>query len=257
MNLKKYLVICICLLFIAFSFNILSKYSTVSGENLSLNNIDNEIANNEAILSRAYGVTKYYDDMINNLGDSVYDKKKALYLTLLSIQILEAVRFYVSFACSYYFAEQGVMQGNAQIIKLINRDEQLHLGFTKTLINILQRNEDEGFKEVVEDCKPLVIEMWRDAALEEIEWAKYLFNDGDLIGLNAEILEQYMKYLINQRMKLCGFEPIFEKIKNPITWIDKYTNSSSVQNAPQEQENTSYLTNSMNSNDLDGLGDLL
>ena len=217
----------------------------------------NEIASNEAILNRAYGVTKYYDEMINGLGDSKYEQKKALYLTLVSIQILEAVRFYVSFACSYYFAEQGVMQGNSQIIKLINRDEQLHLGFTKTLINILHKNEDEGFKQVVEDCKDIVENMWRDAATEEIEWAKYLFKDGDLIGLNAEILEQYMKYLLNQRMKLCGFEPVFEKTKNPITWIDKYTNSGSVQNAPQEQENTSYLTNSMNSNDLDGLSDLL
>ena len=215
-----------------------------------------KISKDDAILSRAYGVTKYYDDMINGLGESIHDKKKALYLTIVSIQILEAVRFYVSFACSYYFAEQGKMLGTAQIIKLINRDENLHLGFTKTLLNIL-KNENEGFSEVIAECKPIVQQMWIDAAQEEIAWAHYLFADGELIGLNAQILEQYMKYLVNLRMKVCGFDPIFEKTASPITWIDKYIDSSNVQNAPQEQENTSYLSNSVNANDMDGLGDLL
>jgi ribonucleoside-diphosphate reductase beta chain len=215
-----------------------------------------EIAKDEAILNRATGVTKYYDDMINNLSDSVDDQKKALYLTLVSIQILEAVRFYISFACSYYFAEQGKMSGNALIIKLINRDENLHLGFTKTLLNILHKNEDEGFIHIVKECEPIVQQMWKDAAEEESAWAEYLFEQGDLLGLNAEILKQYMKFLVNQRMKLCGFKPIFEKTSNPITWIDKWIDSKEVQNAPQEQENTSYLTNAIDANSFEGLGDM-
>lgn len=213
------------------------------------------LAQDEAILNRALGVTKYYDDMINAIDtESEYNKKKQLYLTLMSIQILEAVRFYVSFACSYYFSEQGKMTGNAAIIELINRDENLHLGFTNFMLKVL-KNEDEGFADVIKDCEPLVIQMWKDAAEEEIAWAEYLFKDGDLIGLNAEILTMYMKYLVNLRMKTCGLPKIFENTKNPIMWIQKYTNSSAVQTAPQEKESTSYLSNSVASDKMDFSGD--
>jgi hypothetical protein len=112
---------------------------------------------------------KYYDEMINQFdsSDSIHDKKKALYLTIVSIQILEAVRFYVSFACSYYFATKQKMIGNSKIIQLINRDENLYLGFTKELINILRTREDEGGVEVVKECEHLVQQMWKDAAEEE------------------------------------------------------------------------------------------
>lgn len=211
--------------------------------------IFNEISTDEEIIKRASSVTKYYDDLINNIGgESLYDKKKKLYLTLVSIQILEFVRFYVSFACSYYFAEQGKMIGNSSIIKLINRDENLHGAFTRFVIKALMENDDEGFKEVAADCEQIVYKMWEDAALEEIQWAEYLFKDGDLIGLNADILSNYMKYLVNLRMKNLGMKPIFEKTKNPITWINKYVDSASVQVAPQETEITSYLTSSLDSN---------
>lgn len=206
-----------------------------------------DLAQDKNILGRTIGVTRYYDDLINKLDDStsVYDKKKALYLTLVSIQILEAVRFYVSFACSYYFATKGKMIGNSKIIQLINRDENLHLGFTKELINILQTNPDEGFMEVVKDCEPLVKQMWIDAANEEIEWAEFLFKDGDIIGLNADILSTYMKHLVNERMTLLGYEKLFPDTSNPIRWIDAFIDSSEVQNAPQEAENTSYLSNAV------------
>jgi ribonucleoside-diphosphate reductase beta chain len=211
------------------------------------NKILDELAQNEEILGRAYGVTKYYDEMINQFdsSDSIHDKKKALYLTIVSIQILEAVRFYVSFACSYYFATKQKMIGNSKIIQLINRDENLHLGFTKELINILRTREDEGFVEVVKECEPLVQQMWKDAAEEEMKWADYLFSDGEIIGLNATILSTYMKYLVNDRMTLCGYQPIFEPTANPIQWIDAFIDSTEVQNAPQEAENTSYLANAV------------
>jgi ribonucleoside-diphosphate reductase beta chain len=215
--------------------------------------IFDEIANDEEIIKRASSVTKYYDDLINEIGDeTLHDKKKKLYLTLVSIQILEFVRFYVSFACSYYFAEQGKMIGNASIIKLINRDENLHGGFTRLLIKTLSEREDEGFQDVIKECEPLVMKMWEDAANEEIEWAKYLFKDGDIFGLNADILSEYMKYLTNLRMKNLGLKKIFPNTKNPITWINKYVDSSSIQVAPQETEITSYLTSSLDAN----VGDL-
>jgi ribonucleoside-diphosphate reductase beta chain len=218
--------------------------------------IFDEISRDEEIIKRASSVTHYYDELINNIpDDSLYNKKKKLYLTLVSIQILEFVRFYVSFACSYYFAEQNKMIGNASIIKLINRDENLHGGFTRFLLKTLDDNPDEGFVEVAKDCEEIVYKMWEDAALEEIEWAKYLFKDGELIGLNAEILTNYMKYLVNLRMKNMGMRQIFEKTKNPITWINKYVDSAQTQTAAQETEITSYLTNSLDSNvgDLDDL----
>lgn len=222
--------------------------------------IFDEISTDEEIIKRASSVTQYYDEMINSIpGETDYEKKKKLYLTLVSIQILEFVRFYVSFACSYYFAERGKMTGNAKIISLINRDENLHGGFTVFLLNTLKRNEKEGFQEVIRDCEDIVKQMWIDAAEEEMAWVDYLFQDGDLIGLTANELKDYMKYLVNLRMKILGMDQIFDRTKNPLPWINKYVDTKSIQTAPQETEITSYLTSSLDSNvgDLSHLNKLL
>lgn len=198
------------------------------------------ILNDDEILKRTASVTKYYDDLINSFGESEYDMKKKLYLTLMSINILEGIRFYVSFACSYAFAQNGKMEGNAKIISLINKDENLHLGFTQKMLRDLANRKDEGFQEIVAELEPIVIQMFKDAAQEEMEWADYLFKDGSMLGLNAEILKQYMMFLTNSRMKAIDLEPIFEKTNNPINWINAWTNSGSVQVAPQESEIESY-----------------
>lgn len=231
------------------------------------------------VIKRASSVTKYYDDMINNIEKDAQDavfaerigdyavehpilkemftwcfgkkyeeikrkkklaKKKALYLTMVSINILEGIRFYVSFACSYCFAQNKKMEGNAKIISLINRDENLHMGFTSLILKYLAEDDAEGFQNIVKECEPLVIKMYKDAAEEEIEWAKYLFRDGAMIGLNADILIQYMKWLTNSRMKMIKLEPAFDKIQNPISWITNWTESKSIQEAPQETEIVSY-----------------
>jgi ribonucleoside-diphosphate reductase beta chain len=198
------------------------------------------ILNDEEIIKRTSSVTKYYDDLINSHGDNLHDKKKKLYLTLMSINILEGIRFYVSFACSYAFAQNGKMEGNAKIISLINKDENLHLGFTQKLLKDLGKEKGEGFVEIAEELRPTVIKMFEDAAKEEMEWADYLFKNGSMLGLNATILKQYMMFLTNMRMKAIGLEPIFEKTTNPINWINAWTNSSAVQVAPQESEIESY-----------------
>jgi len=182
--------------------------------------------------------------------ERLHNNKKALYLTLVSINILEGIRFYVSFACSYCFAENKRMHGNAKIIEAINRDESLHMGFTSYIIKCLMDNPDEGFQEVVKECQPIVVQMFKDAADEEIAWAQYIFKDGQMLGLNAEILTQYMKWLTNNRMKIIKLEPIFDKVQNPINWINKWTESKSVQTAPQEAEITTYVVGSLNQ-DLD------
>ena len=205
------------------------------------------ILNDEQIIKRTVSVTKYYDDMINSLGDSIEERKKKLYLTLMSINILEGIRFYVSFACSYAFAQNGKMEGNSKIISLINKDENLHLGFTQKLLVDLKTKEDEGFMEVAKECEPIVIEMFKNAAEEEMEWAEYLFKDGAMLGLNSEILKRYMMFLTNQRMKAIKLEPIFERVKNPINWINAWTTSEGTQSAPQETEIDSYNIGSVKS----------
>lgn len=213
--------------------------------------IFDEVLKDEEILKRASSVTKYYDALIEKIPDeTIDDKKKKLYLTLMSINILEGIRFYVSFACSFSFAENKKMEGNAKIISMICRDENLHLGFTQFLLKLLRTNKSEGFVEVAKDCEDIVYSMFEDAAKEEIEWANYLFKDGSLLGLNAEILTQYMKWLTNQRMKAIGLKPMFDQTTNPINWMKNWIDSKSIQVAPQESEIEQYVIGSLK-NDLD------
>lgn len=200
------------------------------------------ILKDEEIIKRTTSVTKYYDDLIECIpDDTLDDKKKKLYLTLVSINILEGIRFYVSFACSYCFAQNKKMEGNAKIISLINRDENLHMGFTTQILRYLAEDPSEGFQHIVKECEDIVYSMYRDAADEEMEWAKYLFKDGTMIGLNSEILTQYMKWLTNNRLKAIKMEPIFDKVTNPINWITNWTESKSIQEAPQETEKETYV----------------
>jgi len=205
---------------------------------------DNILSDPE-IIKRTTSVTKYYDDLINGMpDDSIKDKKKKLYLTLVSINILEGIRFYVSFACSYCFAQNKTMEGNAKIISLINRDENLHLAFTQNILKYLKNEDSEGFTKTVEECKDIVSKMFKDAAEEEMEWARYLFKDGSMLGLNDEILIQYMKHLCNKRSKAVGVGNIFEETPNPILWIKNWTESKHVQVAPQETQIETYKVGS-------------
>lgn len=204
------------------------------------------VLTDEKILKRASSVTKYYDEMINSISDdSEHNKKKKLYLTLVSINILEGIRFYVSFACSFAFAQNKKMTGNAKIISLIARDENLHMGFSSLILKYMKEDPDEGFQDVVNECEDIVYKMYKDAAEEEMEWAKYLFRNGSMIGLNAEILIDYMKYLTNNRLKMIKMDPIFDKVKNPITWIGNWIGGNTVQEAPQEEEIISYTVGAL------------
>jgi ribonucleoside-diphosphate reductase beta chain len=211
---------------------------------------DNILLDKE-VLKRTSSVTHYYDSLINSIPeDSIDEKKKKLYLTIMSINILEGIRFYVSFACSFAFAENKKMEGNAKIIALIARDENLHLGFTQTILNLFRNESSEGFQHIVKECEPIVKKMFEDAAKEEMAWADYLFENGSMLGLNSEILKKYMKWLTNRRMKDIGLEPIFEKTINPITWINNWISSKGVQNAPMETAIESYIIGSFKQ-DLD------
>ena len=174
----------------------------------------------------------------------------------MSVNILEAVRFYVSFACSFAFAERKVMEGNAKIIKMIARDEALHLTGTQYMLNLMRDGKDDpDMEKIAKECKLDVIEMFKEACEQEKEWAEYLFRDGSMIGLNAEILKQYLEYITNVRMAALGLEPIFDKRSNPLPWITNWLESDNVQVAPQETEITSYLVsaidNTMDADDSD------
>ena len=218
------------------------------------------IYEDEQIVKRAKGAIQDYNNLMGMASDKnkPSEIKKQIYMTIVSINILEAVRFYVSFICSFAFAENKKMIGNADIIKLIKRDEALHLYNTQEILKILNSNEDEGFVKLAKDCENKACEMFESAAKEEKEWESYLFKDGSIIGLNETVLHNYVDWLCHSRRKAIGL-PYGNGFKNPIAgWTDPWMNSESVQVAPQEHEITSYKIGA-SKNDLEDLdfGDLI
>ncbi|PWF24147.1 class Ia ribonucleoside-diphosphate reductase subunit beta [Corticimicrobacter populi] len=223
--------------------------------------IFDDIMRNEQIRLRASDISSYYDELIHDTmlysqlgaGEHVingetrhvseYELKKKMYLCLMNVNILEAIRFYVSFACSFAFAERKLMEGNAKIIRLIARDEALHLTGTQHLLNIMRSGQDDPeFAKVAQEVDQACFEMFKQAAIQEKQWAEYLFRDGSMIGLNKDILSQYVEYITNIRMTAVGLKPAFEQVKhNPIPWINTWLASDTVQVAPQEVELSSYL----------------
>ena len=234
-----------------------------------------DITRNDFITRRAVSVTKYYDELIEKnsyytqLGEGTHtingkivdinlrDLKRTLYLTMVSVNVLEAIRFYVSFACSFAFAERAKMEGNAKIIKLIARDEALHLTGTQHILQIMAAGKDDPeMGEIAASCKEEVREIFLDAAEQEKEWAGYLFKDGSMIGLNQTILAQYVEYITDQRIAAIGLPTIFETKNNPLPWINSWLNSDNVQVAPQEAEISSYLVGAIDSAvDTEDFGD--
>ncbi|CDG20518.1 Ribonucleoside-diphosphate reductase 1 subunit beta [Xenorhabdus poinarii G6] len=234
-----------------------------------------DIVENEQILKRAQDISAYYDDLIkmtnyyHMLGEGTYhvadetitislrELKKQLYLCLMSVNALEAIRFYVSFACSFAFAERELMEGNAKIIKLIARDEALHLTGTQHMLNLLRSGQDDPeMADIAKECEQECYELFVQAAEQEKEWADYLFKDGSMIGLNKDILCQYVEYITNIRMQAVGLKLPFEARSNPIPWINAWLVSDNVQVAPQEVEVSSYLVgqidSEVNTEDLSG-----
>ena len=220
-----------------------------------------DIVQNEYILARAEDIACYYDDLIeytqyfNLMGEGVHtvngktvkitlrELKKKLYLCLMCVNVLEAIRFYVSFACSFAFAERELMEGNAKIIKLIACDEALHLTSTQHMLNLMRSGaEGAEWTEISAELQDKCFDLFVKAAEQEKEWATYLFKDGSMIGLNKDILCQYVEYITNHRMIAVGLSPAFPNAtQNPIPWINAWLSSDNVQVAPQEVEISSYL----------------
>ncbi|EEZ41341.1 TPA: class Ia ribonucleoside-diphosphate reductase subunit beta [Photobacterium damselae] len=235
-----------------------------------------DIVSNEYIIKRAGDISRYYDELISatndyhRLGEGTHtvdgktitinlrDLKKKLYLCIMSVNALEAIRFYVSFACSFAFAERELMEGNAKIIKLIARDEALHLTGTQHILNLLRNGHDDPeMAEIAKESEAECFDIFKRAAEQEKEWAEYLFKDGSMIGLNKDILCQYVEYITNLRMNAVGLEHAYTgATQNPIPWINSWLSSDNVQVAPQEAEISSYLVGQIDNDvSVDDLGD--
>ncbi|MGX3020611.1 class Ia ribonucleoside-diphosphate reductase subunit beta [Ursidibacter sp. B-7004-1] len=237
--------------------------------------IFDDIVENEEIQKRARDISTYYDELVLDaqlyqiFGESefnidgqtrqvtLYELKRKLYLCMQSINALEAIRFYVSFACSFAFAERKLMEGNAKIIKFIARDEALHLTGTQHILNLMAYGkDDDDFMQIAQECREQSFQLFMDVVQQEKEWAKYLFKDGSMMGLNETILCQYVEYIANIRMNAIGLGTPFPTKSNPIPWINAWLVSDNVQVAPQEVEVSSYLVGQIDANinaeDFDG-----
>jgi len=225
-----------------------------------------DIVVNDEIKRRASSISMYYDDLIfytqlyQTRGEGVftidgqsYDVnlralKKKLFLCMNSVNALEAIRFYVSFACTFAFAERELMEGNSKIIRLIARDENIHLTSTQHILNLWMKGKDDPeMAEIAKECEEEAKSIFLLAVEQEKEWAKYLFKDGSMLGLNEEILSQYIEYIANQRMSAIGMGQPFNVKSNPLPWMNNYLTSDNVQVAPQETEISSYLVGQIDS----------
>jgi ribonucleoside-diphosphate reductase beta chain len=209
-----------------------------------------EMMDIQEIVDCASDITKNYDELIelNNLlaadpnayKGNEYDHKKKLWLAIMSVNILEGVRFYVSFACSWAFAEVKKMEGNAKIIKFIARDENLHLASTQTLLKLLPK-DDPDYAKIEVELQSEAIRLFDEAVEQEKKWAEYLFKDGSMIGLNYQLLCDYVEWIANKRMSAVGLPNKYKGGTNPLPWTQKWIAGAEVQVAPQETEISSYI----------------
>ena len=203
------------------------------------------------IMKRAETVTEAYDKFIEYshkyhlMGEGERKElKRLLYLTLINVNILEGIRFYVSFACSFAFGELKLMEGSAKIISIIARDENLHLAVSQNIINNYRKHEnDKEMLQIIKETEQEVYDMYDTAVQQEKEWAQFLFKDGSMIGLNDKLLNQYVEYMANKRMVAIGLKPKYDqpRTNNPLPWTTHWLNSRGLQNAPQETEIESYV----------------
>ena len=199
---------------------------------------------NEEINKRSSEVTKGFDDL---LGVSDTNLSEQIFKTVLSTQIAEGLNFHVSFLFSFWFGKQGKAPQMAKIIRLINKDESLHVAITQNIIKYWKSNPEEGFKDIVDRSTDLVYEMYKLGVQNEKNWASYLFSKGSLIGFNESNVHDYIEWLANNRLYSLGYEKIFECKRNPIgSWLLEYLDPTLAQSAPQEQNLTTYQIGSRN-----------
>ena len=221
-----------------------------------------KIVTDERILERASSVTGAYNDFINHaqqygIGnmwkddfrdtypsqEEIKNVKRKLYRAIANVNVLEGIRFYVSFACSFAFGELKLMEGSAKIVSLIARDENQHLAITQNIINKWKSGDDPDMKEIVKEEEEWTYSLFDKAVDEEKKWAEYLFRDGSMIGLNDKLLKNYVEWVANRRMKSIGLKPVYDipAKSNPLPWTEHWISSKGLQVAPQETEVESYV----------------
>ena len=221
-----------------------------------------QIITDDKILERATSVTKAYDEFLQAAQEwgagnqweyamedcesaqwELKEIKRKLYRAVANVYILEGIRFYVSFACSFAFGENKLMEGNAKIISLIARDESQHMTITQNILNKWKQGDDPIMQEIMQEEEENVYDMFRKCVEEETIWADYLFKDGSMIGLNSKLLQKYVEWTANRRMKPIGLKPIFDVPlnNNPLPWTEHWLSSKGLQVAPQETEVESYV----------------
>ena len=220
------------------------------------------ILDDEKILARAKSVTQAYDEFINAAQEygtgnwwkedwkdspsaewTLRDLKRKLYRAIANVYILEGVRFYVSFACSFAFGELKLLEGSAKVIGLIARDESQHMTVTQNILNKWRDGDDPDIVQIAKEERNNIIQMFKDCVEEEKSWAEYLFKDGSIIGLNAKLLQKYVEWTANRRMKSIGLPTVFDvpANNNPLPWTEHWLSSKGLQVAPQETEVESYV----------------
>jgi ribonucleotide reductase beta subunit family protein with ferritin-like domain len=220
------------------------------------------ILDDQNILDRAKSVTEAYDDFIQAAQDyssgnqwqhqlegvpaakeTLYELKRKLYRAVINVNILEGIRFYVSFACSFAFGELKLMEGSAKIISLIARDESQHLVLTQNIIKNWLNGDDPDILQIAKEEESWTVEQFKKTVDEEKAWAQYLFKDGSIIGLNDKLLNSYVEYIANRRMRAIGLKPVFDTpmSNNPLPWTQHWLSSKGLQVAPQETEVESYV----------------
>ncbi len=220
------------------------------------------ILKDDRIMERAMSVTQAYDEFINSAHrydnsdewihaleqvpyaqQERYELKRKLFRAVANVNILEGIRFYVSFACSFAFGELKLMEGSAKIISLIARDESQHLIITQNILQKWKEGDDADMKKISQEEESWVYKTFDNAVNQEKYWAEHLFKNGSMIGLNAKLLQQYVEWIANRRMKAIGLKPLYDipAKNNPLPWTEHWLNSKSLQNAPQEVENEQYL----------------
>ena len=216
------------------------------------------------ILERAASVTESYDEFINEAqqwGQSslwrdmdksldtslpvleMKEVKRKLYRAVANVNILEGIRFYVSFACSFAFGELKLMEGSAKIISLIARDENQHLALTQNILNNWRKGDDPEMVQIMKEEEEWTYQMFDKCVNEEKAWAEYLFKDGSMIGLNDKLLQQYVEFIANKRLRGIGLKPVYDipLRNNPLPWTEHWISSKGLQVAPQETEVESYI----------------
>ena len=220
------------------------------------------ILKDERILERAYSVTESYNDFINTAHhygtstdwiyaleqvptakDARYELKRKLFRAIANVNILEGIRFYVSFACSFAFGELKLMEGSAKIISLISRDENQHLVITQNILNKWKEGDDPEMAKISKEEEPWIYSTFQKAVNQEKLWAEYLFKDGSMIGLNDKLLQQYVEWIANRRLRAVGLKPLYDipAKNNPLPWTEHWISSKGLQVAPQETEVESYI----------------